>query len=57
MAGERMYEPAYYKNLSLTEIREKVVTEGFDPIRIVDPPGRVATPKPSSSLFLRAKWM
>src|SRR5258708_7834465 len=39
-----MYEPAFYKNLSLTKIREKIVEDGFDPIRIVDPPDRVYPP-------------
>jgi quercetin dioxygenase-like cupin family protein len=39
-----MYQSGFYYGLSLAEIREKVVVEGFDPIRIVDPPGRVYPP-------------
>jgi len=39
-----MYESAFYQGLAVTEIRQKVVDEGFDPIRIVDPPGHIYPP-------------
>ena len=39
-----MFERAYYKDLPIAEIAEKVREEGFDPLRISDPPGAVYTP-------------
>lgn len=39
-----MHEPEFYKGLSVAEISNKVIDEGFDPIRISDPPGHVYPP-------------
>ena len=39
-----MYERAYYKDLPVAEIAEKVREEGFDPLRISDSPGTVYAP-------------
>jgi hypothetical protein len=39
-----MHEPGFYKGLSVAEISQKVVDEGFDPIRISDPPGHSYPP-------------
>jgi quercetin dioxygenase-like cupin family protein len=39
-----MYEPRYYQNLNVAEIGRKVHEEGFDPLRISDPPGAVYSP-------------
>lgn len=39
-----MFERAYYKGLPTTEIVEKIREEGFDPLRISDPPGAVYAP-------------
>jgi quercetin dioxygenase-like cupin family protein len=39
-----MFERAYYEGLQTAEIAEKVRDEGFDPLRISDPPGAVYPP-------------
>ena len=39
-----MYQSDFYKGLTVAQISEKVVEEGFDPIRIVDPPGHIYPP-------------
>jgi len=39
-----MYDPKYYQDLSVAQIAQKVRDEGFDPIRIADPPGSVYSP-------------
>lgn len=39
-----MYQSDFYKGLSVAQISERVVEEGFDPIRIVDPAGHVYPP-------------
>lgn len=39
-----MYKEEVYKDLDKDEIRKKVEEEGFDPITINDPPGRVYSP-------------
>jgi quercetin dioxygenase-like cupin family protein len=39
-----MYQSEFYKGLTVTQISERVVGEGFNPIRIVDPPGQVYPP-------------
>jgi quercetin dioxygenase-like cupin family protein len=44
MAGDKMYQPEFYKDLTPAQICDKVIEEGFNPIRIVDPPGRVYPP-------------
>ncbi len=36
-----MYQAGYYQGLSESEIAQQVTEEGFDPIRIADPPGHV----------------
>ncbi|MCH7640784.1 cupin domain-containing protein [Patescibacteria group bacterium] len=36
-----MYKQGFYKNLHEDEIAKKVKKEGFDPIKISDPPGRI----------------
>ena len=39
-----MYRANFYKDLTPAQINQKVVEEGFTPIRIVDPPGQVYPP-------------
>jgi len=39
-----MYQPNYYENLTIAQIETKVIDEGFDPLRIADPPGHVYPP-------------
>jgi quercetin dioxygenase-like cupin family protein len=39
-----MYEPRRYQDLSVAEISRMVQEDGFDPIRIADPPGTVYAP-------------
>lgn len=39
-----MYKKSVYKGLSKEKVRKKVEEEGFDPITINDPPGRVYSP-------------
>jgi quercetin dioxygenase-like cupin family protein len=39
-----MYEPGYYETLTAAQIASKVHDEGFEPIRISDPPGAVYSP-------------
>jgi quercetin dioxygenase-like cupin family protein len=39
-----MYEAGYYQNLSIEDIARKVRQDGFDPLRIADPPGSVYSP-------------
>ncbi len=42
--GYIMYQPDFYKHLSVSQIRGKVVEEGFEPLRIADPPGHIYPP-------------
>lgn len=39
-----MYRPKYYKRLDEEKIRQDIKKEGFSPILISDPPGRVYYP-------------
>jgi mannose-6-phosphate isomerase-like protein (cupin superfamily) len=39
-----MYEPGYYKDLAIADIAQRVRDDGFDPIRIADPPRSVYSP-------------
>jgi quercetin dioxygenase-like cupin family protein len=39
-----MHQPDFYKSLSIDEISQRVAAEGFSPIRITDPAGRVYPP-------------
>lgn len=39
-----MYEKGKYKGKKEAEIKKEVEEEGFDPIKINDPPGRVYSP-------------
>ena len=39
-----MFKKNFYKDLAEREIADKVEEEGFDPIKISDPPGRVYSP-------------
>jgi ribokinase len=39
-----MYESKYYQKFSIAQIAQKVRDEGFDPMRIADPPGSVYSP-------------
>ncbi|MCC7446300.1 MAG: AraC family ligand binding domain-containing protein [Anaerolineae bacterium] len=39
-----MYQPNFYNSLSIDQIEANVIEEGFDPLRIADPPGHVYPP-------------
>lgn len=39
-----MYQADFYRNLSAAQIEAQVIAEGFDPLRIADPPGHVYPP-------------
>ena len=39
-----MYKKNFYKGLDENGVAKKVAEEGFDPIKISDPPGRVYSP-------------
>jgi quercetin dioxygenase-like cupin family protein len=39
-----MYQAKFYKSINEERIAEEVRREGFDPLRIIDPPGRIYHP-------------
>lgn len=39
-----LYQSGFYGHLSIPQIRERVLAEGFDPIRIDDPAGHIYAP-------------
>jgi quercetin dioxygenase-like cupin family protein len=39
-----MYQPGFYASLSIPQIREQILAEGFDPIQINDPAGHIYPP-------------
>ena len=36
---QNIYQPGFYGELSIAEIRERILAEGFDPVQISDPAG------------------
>jgi quercetin dioxygenase-like cupin family protein len=41
---QNIYQPGFYGNLKQTEIRQRILAAGFDPIQINDPAGHVYPP-------------
>jgi quercetin dioxygenase-like cupin family protein len=39
-----MYQASFYKSIDKARIAQEVCSEGFDPVYITDPPGRVYPP-------------